>query len=269
MIPLTVDPPCASDDECSYSGVPESLTFNSGETVKTITFETVADEDKEDDMVTLGIDEDNLAQDIHVGSPSTTIVTIREVTNDVNKELLPRIAQAMIASTLSAISSRVEMEDAGSDGVAGLDGNSALEQVLVLAPSAAEPNSLDLKRALAGKSFALPLDGVGGGLDGLTLWGRGDYRDMEGGDDRPIEWDGDLLSVHVGADMHLHQDILAGLVVSWSEGDFDYRDRTGFQEERYKSEMTSVHPYVSWVSSERSAHLGDRGLWPRRGGCQG
>ncbi len=251
MIPLTVDPPCASDDECSYSGVPESLTFNSGETVKTITFETVVDEDKEDDMVTLEIDEDNLAPDIHVGSPSTTTVTIREVINDVNKELLPRIAQAMIASTLSAISSRVEMEDAGSDGAASLDGNSALEQVLALVPSAAEPNSLDLKRALTGKSFVLPLDGVEGGLDGLTLWGRGDYRDMEGGDDRPIEWDGDLLSVHVGADMHLHQDILAGLVVSWSEGDFDYRDRTGFQEGRYESEMTSVHPYVSWVSSER------------------
>ena len=251
MIPLTVDPPCTSDDECSYSGVPESLTFNSGETVKTITFETVVDEDKEDDMVTLGIDEASLAQDIHVASPSTATVTIREVTNDVNKELLPRIAQAMIASTLSAISSRVEMEDAGSDGVAGLDGNSALEQVLALAPSAAEPNSLDLKRALAGRSFVLPLDGVEGRLDGLTLWGRGDYRDMEGGGDRPIEWDGDLLSVHVGADMHLHQDILAGLVVSWSEGDFDYRDRTGFQEGRYKSEMTSVHPYVSWVSSER------------------
>lgn len=251
MIPLTVNPPCASDDECSYSGVPESLTFNSGETVKTITFATAVDEDKEDDMVTLGIDEDNLAQDIHVGSPSTTTVTIREVINDVNKELLPRIAQAMIASTLSAISSRVEMEDAGSDGVVSLDGNSALEQVLALAPSAAEPNSLDLKRALVGKSFVLPLDGVEGGLDGLALWGRGDYRDMEGGDDRPIEWDGDLLSVHVGADMHLHQDILVGLVVSWSEGDFDYRDRTGFQEGRYESEMTSVHPYVSWVSSEK------------------
>lgn len=255
-IPLTVDPPCASDDECNYSGVPESLTFNSGETVKTITFTTVADEDKEDDMVTLGIDEDNLAQDIYVASPSTATVTIREVTNDVNKELLPRIAQAMIASTLSAISSRVEMEDAGSDGVAGLDGNSALGQVLALVPSAAEPNSLDLKRALAGKSFVLPLDGVEGGLDGLALWGRGDYRDMEGGDDRPIEWDGDLLSVHVGADMHLHQDLLAGLVVSWSEGDFDYRDRTGFQEGRYESEMTSVHPYVSWVSSK-----GDLRTW--------
>ena len=67
MIPLTVDPPCASGDECSYSGVPESLTFNSGETVKTITFETVVDEDKEDDMVTLGIGP-NLAQDIHVAA---------------------------------------------------------------------------------------------------------------------------------------------------------------------------------------------------------
>ncbi len=256
MVPLTVDPPCASDDECNYSGVPESLTFDSGETVKTITFTTVADEDKEDDVVTLGIDEANLAQDIHVGSPSTATVTIREVINDVNKELLPRIAQAMIASTLSAISSRVEMEDAGSGGVAGLDGNSALEQMLALVPSAAEPNSLDLKRALAGKSFVLPLDGVESGLNGLALWGRGDYRDMEGGDDRPIEWDGDLLSVHVGADMHLHQDLLAGLVVSWSEGDFDYRDRTGFQEGRYESEMTSVHPYMSWVSSK-----GDLRTW--------
>lgn len=255
VIPLTVDPPCDPNDECDYSGVPESLTFNSGETVKTITFATVADEDKKDDVVTLEIDEIRLAdlmqEDVHVASPSTATVTIREVTNDVNKELLPRIAQAMIASTLSAISSRVEMEGAGPDGVAGPGGSSALEQALAIVSSAAEPNSLDLKRVLAGKSFVLPLDGVKSGPDGLALWGRGDYRDMEGGDDRPIEWDGDLLSVHVGADMHLHQDLLAGLVVSWSEGDFDYRDRTSFQEGRYESEMTSVHPYVSWISSER------------------
>ena len=253
-IPLTTTPPCPDDGECDYE-VAQSVMFTSGETEKTITFSATADRMVEgDETVTLGFGA-SLPRQVNEGSPASAVVTLSEnrllQPSDVNKELLPRITQAMIASTLTAISSRVETDGAASDGAMNLTGSSALKQALALVPSAVEQDSLDMKRALAGKSFALPLNGAAGGLEGLALWGRGDYRDMEGGDDRPIEWDGDLSSIHLGADMRLQKDILAGLAVSWSEGDFDYRGRTGSEGGRYESEMTSVHPYVGWISSKR------------------
>ena len=253
-IPLTTTPPCPDDGECDYEVV-QSVMFNSGETEKTITFSATADRLVEgDEIVTLGFGS-SLPEGVSAGSPASATITISDSRllqpSDVNKELLPRITQAMIASTLTAISSRVETEGAASDGAVNLSGSSALKQALALVPSAVEQDSLDLKRALAGKSFVLPLNGTASGLDSLALWGRGDYRDMEGGDDRPIEWDGDLSSIHLGADMRLRQDLLAGVAVSWSEGDFDYRDRTGSEGGRYESEMTSVHPYVGWISSKR------------------
>ena len=253
-IPLTATPPCPDEGECDYE-VAQSVTFASGETEKTVTFSATADRlVEEDETVTIGFGEP-LPDGVRVGSPSIAVVTISDNRlldpSNVNKELLPRVTQAMIASTLSAISSRIETDGTTPDGAMDLAGSSALGQVLALVPSTAERDSFDLKQALAGKSFVLPLEGTFGGLNNLSFWGRGDYRDMEGGDDRPIEWDGDLSSFHFGADTHLRQDILAGLAVSWSEGDFDYKDRASSEEGRYESEMTSVHPYVSWISSEK------------------
>ena len=253
-IPLTATPPCPDEGECDYE-VAQSVTFASGETEKAVTFSATADRLVEgDEVVTIGFGTP-LPDRVRMGSPSIAKVTISDSRllepSDVNRELLPRVTQAMIASTLSAISSRVEADEIDQDGDLNLTEGSALEQALDFLPSAVGQDSFDLKRALAGKSFVLPLEGASGGLSNLSFWGRGDYRDMKGGDDRPIEWDGDLLSFHLGADMHLQEDILAGVAVSWSEGDFDYGDRTGSEGGRYESEMTSVHPYMSWVSSKK------------------
>lgn len=253
-IPLTATPPCPDEGECDYE-VAQSVTFASGETEKAVIFSATADRLVEgDEVVTIGFGTP-LPDRVRMGSPSTAMVTISDSRllepSDVNRELLPRVTQAMIASTLSAISSRVEADEIDQDGDLNLAEGLALEQALDFLPSAVGQDSFDLKRALAGKSFVLPLEGASGGLNNLSFWGRGDYRDMKGGDDRPIEWDGDLLSFHLGADMHLQEDILAGVAVSWSEGDFDYGDRTGSEGGRYESEMTSVHPYMSWVSSKK------------------
>lgn len=250
-IPLATSPPCPEEGECDYE-VAQSVVFVNGETEKTIVFNATFDRlVEEDETFTLSFGA-SLPTGVVTGNLTGTEITISDnrllEPSNVNKELLPRVTQAMIASTLSAISSRVEADGIAQNGDPGLVGGLGLEQVLA---AAVEQDSFDLKQALAGKSFVLPLDGTSGGLNNFSLWGRGDYRDMEGGDDRPIEWDGDLLSLHLGADARLRQDILAGLAVSWSEGDFDYKDRAGSEGGHYESEMTSVHPYVSWISSEK------------------
>ena len=251
-IPLTAAGQGGALASTDYT-VPESVTFASGQTSATVTFSATADPlAKGDRTVTLGFGME-LPDGVSAGDQRAATVTIKDSSllqpSDVNKELLPRITQAMISSTLSAIASRIETADTGL-GETGLAEDFALEQALTILPSAAEQGSPALKRALAGKSFSLPLNDTIGGLQDLAVWGGSDYRDMEGGGDRPIKWDGDLLSIHLGADVRLRPDILTGLAVSWSEGDFDYQDQAGSERGRYENEMVSVHPYLSLTSLE-------------------
>ncbi len=176
--------------------------------------------------------------------------------NDVNDELLPRITQAMMSSTLSAISRRVDMANPNvdSEGPHTFGGQASLEQALVsLATARKGTTSLDLRRALGGKEFVLPFNAAEGETQStVEVWGRGDYRNLGGGDDRPTRWDGDLASIHVGVDWEVRPGLLAGLMVSWQDGKFDYQNRGDPREGTYDSQLTSVHPYVSWMSFENS-----------------
>ena len=178
--------------------------------------------------------------------------------NDVNDELLPRITQAMMSSTLSAISRRMDMANPNVDleGPYTFGEEASLGQALAsLAVATRGATSQDLRRTLGGQEFVLPFkaakDEPGGGA-AVALWGRGDYRNLEGGDDRPTRWDGDLASIHVGLDWEVRPGLLAGVMVSWSDGKFDYQNRGDPREGTYDSQMASVHPYVSWMSLENA-----------------
>ena len=97
------------------------------------------------------------------------------------------------------------------------------------------------------------------------MWGSGDYRKLSGAEDGTVDWDGDIVSFHLGADMRVRPDLLAGLALSRSRGSFDYTDRTDLVVVggSYESRMTSVHPYVNWTSPE------GLGLWATVGYGQG
>ena len=64
-----------------------------------------------------------------------------------------------------------------------------------------------------------------------------------------VEWEGNMLSIHLGADMRVHRDILAGIAGSRSTGDYDFTDMTGGREVEgtYEARMTSLNPYVAWL----------------------
>ena len=174
------------------------------------------------------------------------------------QELVPRFAQAMTASTLSAITGRIDSVALGapSAGTLNFAGASTLHHALTSNAQAIEDGTLSLEQVLGRSSFVLPLNatenGTPNGLGGLAVWGSGDYVNLSGGGDGAVDWDGDIFSVHLGADMRVRADLLAGLSVSQSRGSFDYTDGAGLQavDDRYESRMTSLHPYVSWLSHE-------------------
>ena len=174
--------------------------------------------------------------------------------NRVNQTVLPEVLRAMSASGLGAVTGRIEQAVSGALPAGGfnLAGQSSLYQALQANARAIEDGTLDLERALADLSFVMPLNAAetgGRGAPGsLTLWGTGDYRNVSGGKDGAVEWNGEVLSVHLGSDARLREDLVAGLLVSWSRSAFDYTDHTdpegisGTQESR----LTSLNPYVGW-----------------------
>ena len=108
------------------------------------------------------------------------------------------------------------------------------------------PNARDL---LTGSSFEVALGGDDEGMPGAwTLWGVGGDMDAFGGrpDDR-FSMDGEVFAGHIGLDYRFSGAMLAGVIVSRTKGDVDYRfsgpvgDDGGIE-----MQLTSAHPYLHW-----------------------
>ena len=108
------------------------------------------------------------------------------------------------------------------------------------------PNARDL---LTGSSFEVALGGEDGGAPGAwTLWGVGGDMDAFGGQpDERFSMDGEVFAGHIGLDYRFSSAMLAGVIVSHSKGDVDYRfsgpvgDDGGIE-----MQLTSAHPYLHW-----------------------
>ena len=171
----------------------------------------------------------------------------------VSEAVAPRLAQAISASTVSAITGRIDAAaraGAASPGTTPLLGGQAFDDLS--SPFGAPGSTWSYSdRMLGSVSFALPLDspeGGNGGRGGAAFWGSGDYYRLSDADESTLEWSGDVLSFHVGADMRIRPDLLGGLSVSRTTGSIDYMDSTDEVAAggRYDTRMTSVNPYVSW-----------------------
>ncbi|MCE2523800.1 MAG: hypothetical protein J4F49_11390 [Rhodobacteraceae bacterium] len=178
--------------------------------------------------------------------------------NRVNEELVPRISQVSTESVLSAITNRIDSVLAGS-APADLNmstGGLFLHQLLSSTSKSLSDDTLSSAEVLGNSSFALPLNASSdNGTDGVgifAVWGSGDYSKLSSADGDLLDWDGSVVSFHVGGDMRIRHDLLAGLSISRSLGSFDFTDRTDPNQVSgtYESRMTSVHPYMNWSLSE-------------------
>ena len=142
----------------------------------------------------------------------------------------PQVMRAMTASTVDAVSNRIERaisDDASQAAGLNFGGASSLSDALLAHGQSLESGTFDLGRMLAGSSFTLPLNAAatGGGLfRDVTIWGSGDYRDFDGGDRQVMHYEGDVTSLNFGMDSRVGTDMLAGFSVSWAEAEVDYDD---------------------------------------------
>ena len=183
--------------------------------------------------------------------------------NAVIESVLPQVMRAMTASTVDAVSSRIERATSGTAPTASLSfgGATTLSDALRANAHALGNGTLDFSRLLANSSFTLPLNAADNGSSGpfgnLTFWGSGDWRSISGGNPRTLDYDGSVTSANLGIDTRLGADMLAGLAVSQARGTVDYTasDASG----ELTTSLTSVNPYVGWQMQ------GGMNLWAMAG----
>ena len=170
--------------------------------------------------------------------------------NAVVESVLPQVMRAMTASTVDAVSSRVQQASSGAPQAssASFGGASTLSDALLANGAALQNGTFDPVRLLARSSFTLPLDAADDGGSGpfgnLTLWGSGDLRNLSGGGGRTVDYDGDVVSANLGIDARLGADMLAGVALSRSRGSVDYTAANASGE--LTTTLTSINPYLGW-----------------------
>ncbi len=225
-------------------------------------------------------EDDMVCADVRGFGPFAVVFEIdyaKRRVGEVNRAILPELNRAMTASTLEAITSRIDDAMAGGGRTGAFGAPSPPEQEY----GHAEPG-LRLGEFEDGEEFSLTdaVDGsyysvsLAGGYDpmweeegeseaelapasrsgGLGMWISGDYRNLSGKGGGLVDWDGRVISGHLGADYRFGRSFLAGVATSWSQGSFDYTGR-GEGSARvsgdYGSRMNSFHPYLGFSLSRR------------------
>ena len=175
------------------------------------------------------------------------------------EDVLPQVMRAMTASTVDAVSGRIEQAHADTTPTQSysLGGADSLYNALMNNGKSLGAGNFNPARMLANSSFVLPLNASGGGSSS-TLWGTGGYRDFDGGDSDSLRYDGDVVSANIGWDTRLSADLLAGISVQWAQGSVDYTDSSNV-DGKSKTTLTSINPYVGWQGA------GDLSLWATAG----
>ena len=236
-----------------YTPTDGILRFEPGETTRTITVPTLADEVVEGaERFAVELSEP-VAATIADATGVGTITEAAERIEMVNRTVLPELGRALAFTAVTCRFDRGLSGPTAGDRSQGPAGYLSLPHALRSdRQSSPVHESLTLERALGDSSFLMPMQDEEGGAGRFAAWGCGDYRRMAGGGNGAVSWDGEVFSVNVGADVRLGSNTLAGLSVSRSRGSFDYHagGRNGESAGgAYDLRLTGVHPYLGWSVS--------------------
>ncbi len=246
----TVDDTAAAGFD--YAATEGTLRFEPGQTVHAVAVATLIDDVAEDaERFTLEISEPVRAT-IADGLGTGTITDTAERIGTVSRTILPELGRAL---AFTAVACRFDGSLAGSlarGGSQDRTGRLSLSHAIT-ADRRTSPlhEPLTLERALGDSSFLMPSSGEGGGPGRLAAWGCGDYRNLAGGGDGGVNWNGEVFSVHLGADVRLSSDVVAGLSVSRSRAFFDYAGGGSGAGGggTYDLRLMGLHPYLGWSVS--------------------
>ena len=240
---------------------------------------------------------DKVCADVNGFSPFALVYRtdyVKRRFGEVNRAILPELSRAMTASTLEAITGRIDDAMAGGTttafNVPSPSGEAEYGEPGLRLGELENGETLSLLDSVDGSYFSVSPAGsydsaVGGTVlaaaergeedsapgagdvsaprsGGLGMWISGDYRNLSGKSGGLVDWDGRLVSGHLGADYRFGRSFLAGVATSWSQGSFDYTGRGDGTRVSgdYGSRMNSFHPYLG-LSLSRRLDLWAAGGW--------
>ncbi len=291
LAPVTVTPSSSAATAATVSGA-LVFTAADWATPQTVTVTGVEDEDSlEDTSATVlhavsGGDYDGVAADsVAVTVRNTTSSKEMERANRAQEVLLPQTTAVFLAQSLGAVGERIEgRAPGGGGGSAGVrmglmpiapDGFGTQfgqygrgPRALFGIPDAPGMSQQGTRSEIGGQRLPTPFEMLNGaafnvmvgqdeeeaasGGPGIGLWGGGRLLTLSGVD-QEVSWDGGLWSAHLGADIQLGRNVLAGVAVSYGESDFD---AMSMDEEEgreiplsHRTRLTVAQPYLAWMTS--------------------
>ena len=183
--------------------------------------------------------------------PGIYLPEVNERVNRVHQKVILELARAMHASSVDAVTARIDNAMSSATELRlGLGVVDLISDMARTGKNDGDDSQAWFWKSLAGKTLAFPLGRNASEREkgGLSLWGTGDYREMVGTRRSFVLWEGTLRSVHLGLDMRLGPRLLAGLVGSSHEGSLEYFDFSNGQvrQGEYEVNLSSYGPYVAW-----------------------
>ncbi len=157
--------------------------------------------------------------------------------------IAPKIAQSMTWGIVDAVSGRVDTVGSLHATMERLESSEIVEYGLP---------KLSHRRLISYDGTPL-LIGEAGEVNGAvgTLWGfgftaGGDYRSMGSGQGADVDWNGDVISGHLGFDVRPVRELLLGLTGGVSQASTTFKMEDG-QRGVLDHRMITASPYFSWV----------------------
>ena len=247
----------------SYATIDGTATAGADYTTTSgmLTFEVNGDRTQRVEVPTLEDDEAEETETftVQLSAPSGATVAdgtgtgtitdnVQRSSRGVHRIVLPEMARAMAFTPNCRIKqalSDAPVQLAGDGDRARLSLSSALTSGRRTGPGA-EPLTID--QALDDVRF-LTSSQQEGGSGGFAAWGCADRLSLNGGGGGAVPWNGDVFSAHLGADVRLGSDVVAGFSLSRLRGSFEYRmggSGGGEAAGAYEPRMTGIHPFLVW-----------------------
>ena len=244
----------AGEDYVATSG---TLTFEAGETLKTVEVEVLAD-DHDESLETMRLFLSN-AQGARIDDASG--LGVIKNTGPIPKAWLARFGRTVAEQVLGAVESRmraarqpgIEMTLAGQRVGGGQGPARASDETAGLSdwlrgesdgPTSLTSRGVTQGELLSGTSFAVTAEA--GRNEHVSLWGRGAVSRFDGRE-ADLTLDGEVSSAMVGVDW-ARENWTAGLIVSRSAGDGGY---VGHSKGRVEATLTGLYPWGRLALSER------------------
>jgi hypothetical protein len=162
------------------------------------------------------------------------------------KAIAPKVAQSLTWGIVDTVSSRVDtvgslqatMERLEASGIVQYGLPKLSHRMLI---------SYDGTPLLIGETGQV--NGAQGTLWGFGFTTGGDYRSLGSGPDAEVDWDGEVISGHLGFDVRPVREMLVGLTAGVSQASTRFEIEVDGQSQRglLDHRMITASPYFSWV----------------------